>query len=121
MKLLAVALVIASLLPASVAAGETFACNMTGLTREERARHLELSRSLFASVRERRELPDGYGFRMPPAELMRLAEWVSFERRCCPFFTFEIEQTRDQGPLWLRITGSGGVKPFIVEEFEPAP
>jgi hypothetical protein len=121
MKLLAVTLLLASLLPASVAAGERFACNMAGLTGEERARHQELSRSLFASIRERRELPGGYAFRMPPVELMGLAEWVSFERRCCPFLTFEIEQTRDQGPLWLRITGSDGVKPFIVEEFELAP
>lgn len=117
MKLLAATLLIASLLPASVAAGERFACNVTGLTGEERARHRELSRALFASVRERRELSDGYGFRMPSVDLMTLAEWVAFERRCCPFLTFEIEQTRDQGPLWLRITGSEGVKPFIVEEF----
>ena len=121
MKLLTVILWVASLLPASAVSGERFACNMSGLTGVERARHRELSRSLFASVRERRELPDGYGFRMPPAELMTLAEWVAFERRCCPFLTFEIEQSRDQGPLWLRITGSDGVKPFVVEEFGSTP
>jgi hypothetical protein len=48
---------------------------------------------------------------------MTAAEWVSFERKCCPFFAFELEQAKDQGPFWLRITGSEGVKPFIVEEF----
>ena len=49
---------------------------------------------------------------------MTAAEWVSFERKCCPFFAFTLEQPKDLGPLWLRITGSEGVKAFIEEEFQ---
>jgi hypothetical protein len=48
---------------------------------------------------------------------MTAAEWVSLERKCCPFLAFEIEQPKDQGPVWLRITGPEGVKAFIEEEF----
>jgi hypothetical protein len=121
MKTLLGSLLIASVSLEPIAADEKFACNMSALTSGERAHHRELSQSLFAAVKERRELPDGYGFRLPPAELMALAEWVSFERRCCPFLTFGIEQSRDQGPLWLRITGSDGAKPFIAAEFETVP
>jgi hypothetical protein len=60
---------------------------------------------------------NGYAFRLAPAKLVDAAQWVSFERRCCPFFAFELELAKNDGPLWLRITGTRGVKPFIREEF----
>lgn len=109
--------VLAMMATGSAAGGERFACNMKALTSAERARHQELSHTLLAAVEEKTELPDGYAFRFPQASLVAAAEWVSLEHRCCPFFTFEIKQERDQGPAWLRITGSEGVKAFIREEF----
>ena len=102
----------------SVGARERFACNMNALTGGERARHQELSRTLLAAVQEKSELRNGYAFRLPSSALMTAAEWVSFERKCCPFFAFTLEQPKDLGPLWLRITGSEGVKAFIEEEFQ---
>lgn len=97
--------------------GERFACNMNALTKADRVRHQELSKSLMAAVKEQKELPDGYGFRLPADSLTTAAEWVSLERLCCPFFTFELEQARDSGPLWLRVKGPEGVKNFIKMEF----
>ena len=117
MRSLSAFVLVGSVLIGSLAAGERFACNTKALTTTERARHEELSHKLLPAAREERELPNGYAFRLPPADLTMAAEWVSFERKCCPFFGFEIEQAKDNGPLWLRITGSEGVKPFIVEEF----
>jgi hypothetical protein len=102
----------------SVGARERFACDMGALTSGERARHQELSRTLRTSVQEKSELRNGYAFRLPPSALVTAAEWVSFERKCCPFFAFTLEQPKNQGPLWLRITGSEGVKAFIEEEFQ---
>jgi hypothetical protein len=101
----------------ALGAAERFACNMTALTKAERARHAELSRTLLGSVAERSELRDGYAFRLSPARLMDAAQWVSFERRCCPFFAFRLKLAKNEGPLWLEITGAPGVKPFIREEF----
>jgi hypothetical protein len=98
-------------------AGERFACNMAALTKADRARYQELTRKLLDAVKEQKELPDGYGFRMPAESLTTAAEWVSLERLCCPFFTFELEQSRDGGPLWLRVKGPEGVKAFIKAEF----
>jgi hypothetical protein len=118
MKALTAFVLAGSVALGSQAAGERFACNMKALTGTERARHQELSHTLFSAVQEKRELANGYAFRLPPGDLMTVAEWVSFERKCCPFFAFEIEQAKDNGALWLRITGSDGVKPFIVEEFQ---
>ncbi len=102
----------------SATAAERFACNAKALSQPERARYQDLTQRLFAAVQENRELSDGYGFRLPPGELIAVAEWVGLERRCCPFFTFTLEQTRDGGPLWLRVTGPAGVKAFIREEFQ---
>ena len=104
--------------PAAAADGGTpFACNMKALTKAERAAYPKLSRALLSSVEEMRELEDGYGFRFPPTALKTAAEWVGLERRCCPFFTFAIELARDDGPMWLKVTGPEGVKPFIRVEF----
>jgi len=64
---------------------------------------------------ETRELQEGYAFRLEgDATLVaNLAEWVSYESRCCPFFNFEISFHRNYGPLWLRIFGGEGVKEFV--------
>ena len=98
-------------------AAERFACDLHALSKDERARHGELGKALLAAVAERRELPDGYGVRLPPSALRDAAEWVSYERRCCPFFAFALEQPPGSGPVTLRITGPDGVKPFIRAEF----
>jgi hypothetical protein len=117
MKTLLLSVLLGSVSLSSLGARERFACNVNGLTGAERARHQELSESLLSAVQQKSELRDGYAFRLPSSALMTAAEWVSLERKCCPFFTFEIEQPKDQGPVWLRITGSEGVKAFIEEEF----
>lgn len=106
------------LMPVGAArAGERFACDMKALSKDERSRHAELTRTLLATIVEKSEMKSGYGFRFNHKELPLVAEWVGFESRCCPFFTFELELARDRGPLWLRITGSDGVKAFIRAEF----
>jgi hypothetical protein len=45
-----------------------------------------------------------------------LAEFVGFERLCCPVFALTIEAEAERGPVWLRITGREGVKPFARAE-----
>jgi hypothetical protein len=93
------------------------ACDLDALTREERVEHLELGRVLWEAVRQQRELPDGFAFRLPPDLLETAARWVKGERRCCPFFSFGLDLERDGGPLWLRITGPEGAKAFMRAEF----
>ena len=117
-SMLLAALTLAPPSPAAAADGDTlFACNMKALTKAERAAYPKLVRSLLSGVEEMRELKDGYAFRFPPTSLKTAAEWVALERRCCPFFTFSIELARDEGPMWLKVTGPAGVKPFIRVEF----
>ena len=38
----------------------------------------------------------------------------------CPFFDIDLRFDREDGPLWLRLTGRPGTKEFIKEEFDLA-
>ena len=66
-----------------------------------------------------RELPDGYELEFPPDNktYQLLTEWAFQERLCCPFFDINLRFDRENGPLWLRLTGRPGTKDFIKQEF----
>lgn len=89
---------------------------------EQAERRQQVIRTLVQAVRQTRELPDGYGLAFPGEAdwLARLAEFVAFERNCCPAFRFEIICEPGHGPLWLHIRGEGGVKDMILAELEAA-
>jgi hypothetical protein len=99
------------------AAGHEYACNMLAMSKAERAQHGVLSRQLFTAIREKRELANGYALRLPPDQWLPAAQWAALERKCCPFFDFELASTGGGGPLWLRITGPPGAKAFMSGEF----
>jgi hypothetical protein len=92
---------------------------MAALDEEQRRRRKELEERLGASVEEVRELADGYALRLPAESRMvtDAAEFVTYERLCCPFLDFEINVEREGGPLWLRLKGRAGVKEFVRQEF----
>lgn len=96
-----------------------FACNMKAMNAEQLKRYHVVAKQLDIAKRERRELPNGYAFRLPSDSetMMALAEWMNYERLCCPFFDFVIELERNGGPLWLKLSGRDGIKPFIQAEF----
>src|SRR5262249_13026839 len=94
-----------------------FLCNLGALSPDERRVHQTLARAVFAACEERRELEDGFAFRIARRiELAEIARWVSLERKCCPFFEFELHIGSNDGPNWLRITGAPGVKDFLRTE-----
>jgi hypothetical protein len=91
------------------------ACNLDAIPSSERPRYNELRAMLASAVVGRRALPDGVAIqistdRMAPA---LLEEWISFERKCCPFLEFGVEVAADSGPVWVSLTGRPGVKEFL--------
>jgi hypothetical protein len=96
-----------------------FYCNIKALTPEERARHKQLGDKLAAARKEIVETEKGYEFQYSPADtsLAELAEWVTAESKCCPFFDFHIDLEREGKLLCLRLTGEEGIKAFIRAEF----
>jgi hypothetical protein len=96
-----------------------FACDMTALTSEQRARHHELAALLQASLSGIRELPDGYDFEFPWTvdRYAAIAEITPLEHACCPFFDIGIRIESESNKLCWRLTGRDGIKPFIRAEF----
>jgi len=99
-------------------AEEPYSCNMGALTEEELADYQELAMTLRSSVQEIKELKNGFAFKLPADAVVSTSQWIAYERKCCPFFDFELEIAKNSGPIWLRITGDRGVKDFIRTEFE---
>ena len=93
----------------------TLACDLSVMDTEQRERYLALRRRLSKDLHEARELEDGYAFRhSSEAEvLIALAQYVTLERLCCPFFDFAIEVGHGEGEVWLRMTGPEGAKQIL--------
>jgi len=75
----------------------------------------EIVPKLYSAVQEIQELPNGWAWRLPstPEILLLVAEDLNMERLCCPFVHYTLEIEPNQGPFWLRMTGSEGVKGFL--------
>ena len=75
MKALLLSMLVAGTLP-GVAVAREYACDMTALTRSERATYSRLVKKLRTLVQEQKELPSGYAFRFAPDQLETVARWV---------------------------------------------
>src|SRR5579872_7358233 len=96
-----------------------FACDMTALSSEQRARYHELAALLQSSLAIIRELADGYEFEFSWERTMyaALAEITPLEHACCPFFDIAIRIESESNKVCWRLTGREGIKPFIRAEF----
>jgi hypothetical protein len=103
-------------------ASPALACNLKAISATERPRYNDLVKRLRLAVRERREMSDGYMFRLDAdtISLTEVAEWMSMERRCCPFLNFQLSLSGNQDDWQLTLTGPKGVKDIITQEL-PAP
>lgn len=93
------------------------ACQPAALDNAQRRRQQELLDEFRRRTVATRDLPDGFVLVMPPdpALFVGLAEWVSLERRCCPFLALALEWTTGDEVL-VRLTGQPGVKEVIAAE-----
>jgi hypothetical protein len=95
------------------------ACDLDAIRSTDRPRYNQLRATLAASALGKRELPDGIAVRISTDRmpLAQLAEWISFERKCCPFLDFTIDVAAESGPVWVSLTGRPGVKEFLAQAF----
>ncbi len=63
------------------------ACDLDAIPATDRPRYNELLAMLRPAAVGRRELPDGIAIQISTERmaLAQVAEWISFERKCCPF------------------------------------
>jgi len=94
------------------------ACSLGALSPEEQKRRQLLADQLLTAQQELCELPSGYALRYPAESslILAIAEFMTLERRCCPFIHFTLECEAEDGPLWLKLTGRAGVKAFLQAE-----
>ncbi len=95
-----------------------FACQMNALDQRQRGRYNTITRTLKEARQELRELDDGYAFRLKAESnlILDAAEFIVYERLCCPFFDFELFVENADDSLWLRLRGQEGIKEFIQSE-----
>lgn len=99
------------------------ACVPHALSREERDRSRDLRRELAAATVETQSLPGGYRYRYRnDADVFRkAAEWVTLERRCCPFLTFTLRWEQGHAAPGLDLTGPAGTREFLRAEMPELP
>jgi hypothetical protein len=98
------------------ATDKPIACDLTVFDKARREEHTgQFFKVVLGMAKTSRELPDGFAFAYPsdPAFFVRMAEWITNERKCCPFFTFELALEPDGGNLWLRMRGPDGTKEMM--------
>ena len=69
----------------------TYACRLDALTPDQRLRHQQLLAEMTASLPIAiAETPHGFelSYGLDGQTLLKLAEWIDYERQCCPFATF---------------------------------
>ncbi len=100
----------------------TLACQLSTMTSAERERYSSLKQQLRGATQEVTELPEGYAFRYPGDSVLvqAVAEFITLERHCCPFYSFILELGSENGPLWLRIVGPAEAKSFIYDAIAPS-
>src|ERR1700732_253632 len=113
-------IVLSLVLISTLAAQAPFACNLKAFQPQERAEWRRLIDRMKSAVVTGRELSNGYAFRIDPARMpvTQLAAWVDLERKCCPFFDFQVDLHSEDGTLWITLRGRGGVKQFIDQYFQ---
>ena len=89
-------------------------CRVDRLDPAERQRYATLRSAMKSAMRGVQERHDGYTVHLPPdaAVFRTVAEWITLERRCCPFLTLGLEWS-DTDTVSLELTGDADVKAFL--------
>ena len=103
----------------AAASHATFACNLNAISVADSPRYNELGKRLRTTMMKPTETLDGYRFRLDydKMSLREVAEWISMERLCCPFLTFQLETSGTEDEFSLRLGGPFGVKGLLQAEF----
>ncbi|KRE38179.1 hypothetical protein ASG81_19950 [Paenibacillus sp. Soil522] len=96
------------------------ACCHTVFTKEERIDYKEICGELEKRRIGITEIENGFEYQFPgDSDTARLLfEWVSLERKCCPFLTFTVSASHENKPFFLQLTGNEEAKAFLLNELK---
>ncbi len=90
------------------------ACNLGVFSEQERRAHQDLGRRIFGVSYQLDEQPDGFDIYFKERSLLpKLELWTEQERRCCPFYRFNLAEEGDT--ILLSIRGPQGSKELFRE------
>jgi hypothetical protein len=91
------------------------ACQLDVFDAAERRRYESLRERLAERRLGIHEVPDGIAVVYPgePEMFRDVAEWITLERRCCPFLSFRLEFDAEPPSIRLRLVGGEDVKRFL--------
>lgn len=94
------------------------ACCHTAFTKEQRMNYKHTWKELAKRRLAITEIEKGFLYQFPgDSDTMRLLyEWISLERKCCPFLTFNTRATHENAPIELQLTGNEEAKAFLRNE-----
>jgi hypothetical protein len=86
------------------------------------ARKNGLLAGLVALSTTQTKLPTGYRLEFPATSdtLIRIAEMIDAERKCCRFLTFALTVAPNLGPIALELSGPEGTREFLESLLELA-
>lgn len=92
---------------------------MRAISSDERSHYSDLALKLRASIQSRRELQDGYAFRLDGRMigLADVADWIRLERLCCPFLVFQLGIKGVDPEIELALHGPSGTKAILDSAF----
>jgi len=96
------------------------ACNLRAFSTAERTDWRKRLDQVLRSVSAVHDLSEGYSFQIDPhrTSFLDVAQWIDLERKCCPFFVFELALDGGAGTIQLNLRGREGVKQFIASDFQ---
>ena len=98
------------------------ACNMDVFTPAQHEAHIQTTTELTQSIQGVQEVENGYKFLFPNESewILKVADFISNERLCCPFLKFSLTITSNNEPISLSLTGPIGTQEFLRAEFNGA-
>jgi hypothetical protein len=103
------------------AAAGPIACRLNALTPTERDRSRRLRAEFIEHITEVKGMTDGFDLTYDgdPQTFQTVAEWITLERRCCPFLNFTLSWPRGEGTHpTLSLTGPKGTKEFLEAQID---
>lgn len=93
------------------------ACDLTVLDNQKR--HKSHAAKLFGEREEVRKVPGGVALRFPGTMeyAERVLDFISRERQCCPFLTFEVIFEPEERGVWLFLGGGSEAESYIQSQF----
>ena len=96
--------------------GDTpIACNLDALSAEERRQRAALADRLRGGTLRVQETTRGYRLHLnaDPALYRDAVDFISLERRCCPFLELKLVFAEEEGPVYFDIGSGTEVKAFL--------